>query len=466
MTRTVSLLAVALGLGLAGASGAGAATVTQDAKRNITFAAASGEANKVAMTNQAVPGSIVFRDAGANLTPGGSCSQLGDPKVVQCLGPTPKTQPASGGQFVAPCAFVTGPPTAALPRGRDFQPPCDNIQVALGDGNDEFVNGVFGSRMATAVFGEGGKDTIERLPRPKGAAGDTAPLIQVGGDGNDILIGREEANDQLIGGRGSDSMYPRGSEKMRPDHANSPEPGAQGSGANARAALVADPDADSTHDGVYGDDIPVVVPPDGRSGSVTQQAEVVFQDGRIPDLRRRSQPFPTVFAKTCNRKARDRDTISYGKVTTKHPDLLGGKGLTTYPALKSKLDGFGSCVVRGVEGYSVGIEKIYGGDAGDKIIGTNAAEYILGGGGNDTIFGGAGTDRLEGGSGNDTINGLGDVLTTSTGTPRNPNFKSSKPFKDTVVCGDGKRDTATLGPEDTTAGKNNGGCEKIKGLGR
>ena len=77
-------------------------------------------------------------------------------------------------------------------------------------------------------------------------------------------------------------------------------------------------------------------------------------------------------------------------------------------------------------------------DGNDKLIGGDGKDRLYGAGGNDTLIGGRGKDRLFGGRGND-------------------NLKARDKKRDSVDCGPGKKDTATVDEADSVKG-----CEKVR----
>ena len=84
-----------------------------------------------------------------------------------------------------------------------------------------------------------------------------------------------------------------------------------------------------------------------------------------------------------------------------------------------------------------GNDKLFGGDGNDKLFGDGGNDSLDGGNGNDTLNGGRGTDTYSGGPGNDTINAADGI-------------------KETVNCGTGTADKATVDKKDVVKG-----CEQV-----
>jgi probable HAF family extracellular repeat protein len=100
-----------------------------------------------------------------------------------------------------------------------------------------------------------------------------------------------------------------------------------------------------------------------------------------------------------------------------------------------------------------GNDTLFGDGCGAK---ARALAAATGTGGNDTLNGGKGNDQLYGGSGNDTLNG-GPGVNRYSGGPGNDTINARNGKKETVDCGSGKKDRATVDKRDKTKG-----CEKVK----
>jgi Ca2+-binding RTX toxin-like protein len=94
-----------------------------------------------------------------------------------------------------------------------------------------------------------------------------------------------------------------------------------------------------------------------------------------------------------------------------------------------------------------GNDKLYGGAGNDTLYGAAGNDSLYGDAGNDKLFGGAGNDSLTGGKGKDSLSG-------GAGNDK-LNAKDGK--KETVDCGSGKKDSATVDRTDKVKG-----CEKVK----
>jgi Ca2+-binding RTX toxin-like protein len=92
----------------------------------------------------------------------------------------------------------------------------------------------------------------------------------------------------------------------------------------------------------------------------------------------------------------------------------------------------------------------------DKLNGGAGNDTLYGAGGNDTLDGGTGNDKLYGGRGNDKLTG-GPGVNKYSGGDGNDSINARNGKKETVDCGPGKKDTATVDKHDKTKG-----CEKVK----
>jgi hypothetical protein len=103
-----------------------------------------------------------------------------------------------------------------------------------------------------------------------------------------------------------------------------------------------------------------------------------------------------------------------------------------------------------------GNDTIYGAGGADKLLGDDGNDKLFGGDGNDSLSGGKGKDGLDGGKGNDKLTGGADVNTYKGGSGNDTvNAKNGK--RETVDCGAGKKDSASVDKADKVKG-----CEKVK----
>jgi Ca2+-binding RTX toxin-like protein len=103
-----------------------------------------------------------------------------------------------------------------------------------------------------------------------------------------------------------------------------------------------------------------------------------------------------------------------------------------------------------------GNDTIYGAGGADKLTGGDGNDKLFGGGGNDVLSGGKGNDSLDGGRGNDKLTG-GPGVNKYSGGDGNDSINARNGKKETVNCGAGKKDLATVDKADKTKG-----CEKVK----
>jgi Ca2+-binding RTX toxin-like protein len=83
-------------------------------------------------------------------------------------------------------------------------------------------------------------------------------------------------------------------------------------------------------------------------------------------------------------------------------------------------------------------------------------DSLSGGAGNDSLSGEAGRDGLDGGAGNDKLNGGRDKNSYKAGAG-NDSVNARNRKKETVDCGSGRKDSATVDRNDKVKG-----CEKVK----
>jgi Ca2+-binding RTX toxin-like protein len=96
---------------------------------------------------------------------------------------------------------------------------------------------------------------------------------------------------------------------------------------------------------------------------------------------------------------------------------------------------------------SGGNDKLNGGSGNDKLYGAAGNDTLNGGAGNDKLFGGRGNDKLAGGAGKNTYSG----------GAGNDNVNARNGKKETVDCGSGKKDKATVDKRDKVKH-----CEKVR----
>ncbi len=103
-----------------------------------------------------------------------------------------------------------------------------------------------------------------------------------------------------------------------------------------------------------------------------------------------------------------------------------------------------------------GNDRLYGAGGNDSLRGGNGNDRLFGGAGNDTLKGEAGKDKLDGGAGNDKLN-AGKATNSLAGGSGNDSINARNRKKETVNCGSGRKDTATVDRIDRVRG-----CEKVR----
>ena len=151
----------------------------------------------------------------------------------------------------------------------------------------------------------------------------------------------------------------------------------------------------------------------------------------------------TLFGDACNDKVK----LSASQAGTDGNDnLKGGAGDDSLFGAggKDKLDG------------GDGNDKLDGGAGNDSLTGAAGKDSLKGGAGNDKLSGGAAADKLDGGAGNDTLSG-GAAKNSYKGGAGNDTLSARNGVRETVDCGAGSKDKATVDRTDTVKG-----CESVK----
>lgn len=120
---------------------------------------------------------------------------------------------------------------------------------------------------------------------------------------------------------------------------------------------------------------------------------------------------------------------------------------------------------RSAQARSDGSDVLSGGAGNDSLVGSGGNDRLTGGAGKDKLNGGAGRDNLSGGPGNDTLTGGAgnDKLVGGRGVNKfsagagNDTINAINGKKETVNCGNGKRDIARVDKIDRVRG-----CEKVR----
>ena len=103
-----------------------------------------------------------------------------------------------------------------------------------------------------------------------------------------------------------------------------------------------------------------------------------------------------------------------------------------------------------------GNDALYGAGGNDVLSGGSGKDKLYGGGGNDKLSGGGGNDTLSGGPGNDKLSG-GPGVNRYSGGSGNDSIMARNGRKETVDCGAGKKDRATVDRKDRVKR-----CERVR----
>jgi hypothetical protein len=110
----------------------------------------------------------------------------------------------------------------------------------------------------------------------------------------------------------------------------------------------------------------------------------------------------------------------------------------------------------GAQSGTDGNDTLLGGDGNDALFGAGGNDVLKGEAGNDTLSGGLGRDSLDGGAGSDKLTG-GPGLNKYKAGAGNDSVNARNGVKETVDCGTGKKDSASIDKRDKVRG-----CEKVK----
>jgi Ca2+-binding RTX toxin-like protein len=322
-----------------------AATVTESGG-SIEYRSVAGEANN--LTVSLGTGVLSFHDAGATVTAGAGCTQVGV-HTASCPAPTGDTGIHLGN--LADRLAITadiGADSAFGGKGADT--------LVGGPGNDQF-------------FGQTGSDTL------RGGGGDDH--LYAGG-----LTGSDSKNpqNQVFGGDGNDQLF--------------------GSVSGAR----------SMYSGGAGDDVfingPIPSPDTFSGGTGIDRASYL-----VPFTSPMRHPDRTPHTVTLDNVANDGAANEQDNIESDVENLTGGFGpdhFTGTFASNAFSGRTGNDVLDGVGGDDAlsggrGRDTIDGGNGSDHLLsGGRGADTIMGGHGDDMLLGGAGFDSLLGGDGTDT----------------------------------------------------------------
>jgi Ca2+-binding RTX toxin-like protein len=283
----------------------------------------------------------------------------------------------------------------------------DRITTSLVEGRVrnqswESVGQTFDSTDGMAFgFGYNGNDTVMGL--------DNANDLIYGGLGNDSLFGLAN-DDHLFGQGGADKLYAGlGVDHLFGGDGNDTLDGGGGSG----------PDGDHLTGGRGGDRFMVGAGRTVISDFAASQGDVVWLDGvartavQLAALGVRSNVQGTAVANdlTISRPSGDVVLLDFFRLNARDlfgaaaVEVNGGAGndsiTSRFTDAQGNLVGQGSDTVRG-EGGNDTVDAA-GGD--DHVLGHAGNDSLLGGAGHDRLFGGLGNDTLRGGLGNDSLVG-------------------------------------------------------------
>ena len=408
-----ALFLLAAFAGAAPAAHAATATVSDGI---LTFTAAPGEANRLALSVSS--GSYSLLDPGITVTPGPGCSgpaidrvtcaTSGITEIAIDVGDMGDTVTLST-STAATIADGAGDDTITAGSGADvLLGGAGTDTLSGGSGSDTFSDG---SAASNDVFNGGsGTDRVSYSGRQAtvtatmddvandGAAGEADNVrLDVeqlqGGDRADTLTGNTAAN-RLLGGYGDDTVN-GGSGDDQLDGG----PGADIFQGGAGTRDVADYSARTNPvtaaiDGVAADGEA------GEGDDVRTDVEGIWGGSSSDDL--------TGGAAADDLRGNDGDDTF--RANAGADTMSGGAGQDT--ADYSARTGAVTVTVDGVandagESDNVGtdVDNLIGGSGDDRLTGSSWWQTIDGGPGNDTLYGGANNDTLLGGSGNDTLNG-------------------------------------------------------------
>jgi Ca2+-binding RTX toxin-like protein len=138
--------------------------------------------------------------------------------------------------------------------------------------------------------------------------------------------------------------------------------------------------------------------------------------------------------------------------TTGPDQICGLLGNDTINGLAGNDTLFGDGCGKRSKAQATGVLK----DGNDKVSGGDGDEILFGAGGNDSLNGGKGNDWLFGGRGNDKLTGGPGTNRYEAGAG-NDTVSARNGKRETVDCGSGKRDKATVDRRDKVRG-----CEKVR----